>query len=475
MKNISFAIFSFVLIATISLTGCKKPLSFSKGNLDFSRDTLVFDTVFTTVGSVTKQLKIYNPDNKSLKIEQIELVGGSNSPFRINVDGTPGVFLSDIEMEAKDSLYIFVEVTLDPNNQTNPMVIEDKIRFRTNGVDQYVVLAAWGQDAYFHYSYISQGQLNFNSGTWPNDKPHVIYGGAFVDSAQSLTIQAGTDIYLHKGAYLYIYKGSLHINGTLGNEVTLQGDRLEAFYDDVPGQYYGIYFHEAQPSTIQHTTIRNATSGIHLFSESASNPGYTLEISNSKILNSASYGVFVYSGAKVKAENCVIAKNGIHSLLVLEGGDFNFNNCTLAGYGQGDESAVVGISNYYTRPDANGIPTTFIGNINEGTISNSIIFGNGTQEIAIDTLNPGGVTLNFDFNYNHIRSEVIPTDPFFTNNTYNTDPYFVNIENDDFSVWWTATSPILHTANPATATSVDIDGISRFSNNGPDKGAYEYH
>src|SRR3989338_1538255 len=131
------SIFSMTILV-IGASGCKKPLSFSSGNLAFSADTLVFDTVFTTIGSTTKKLKIYNKDSKTLNIESIELEGGANSPFRINVDGLSGINFSNLEIEGKDSLFIFVEVTLDPNNQTNPLVIEDRIRFRTNGQDQYV-------------------------------------------------------------------------------------------------------------------------------------------------------------------------------------------------------------------------------------------------------------------------------------------------------------------------------------------------
>ncbi len=475
MKTAYLIVYLFVLGAILSVTSCKKPLSYSKGNLDFSADTIVFDTVFTTIGSVTKRLKIYNNSNKTLKIDQIVLVGGANSPFRINVDGSPGTSFADIDLDAEDSLFIFVEVTLDPNNGTNPMVIEDQIRFTTNGTDQFVQLAAWGQDAYFHYSIISQDSFDLNWGTWPNDKPHVIYGGAFIDSAQTLNILAGTQIYLHKNAALYNYKGTLNIYGALNNEVTFQGTRLEAAYDDVAGQYYGIYFHEARPSTIDYAIIKNGTSGIHVFSEDPGNSDYTVTVTNTKIYNNASYGVFIYSGGKVMAENCVIAKNGFHALFCLEGGDFFFNHCNLLGYStNSDQTPAVGIKNYFTRPDGNGIPTTFIGPINEGRIINSVIFGNYDKEYVIDTLS--GAPLNFEFSHNHIRCTPIPNDPFFNiipgSNSFNTHPSFVNVELYDFKLF--SNSPMINTANPATSLFFDIELKPRNADAGPDKGAYEF-
>lgn len=458
MKNRStFFILFFSFWALFNTTGCKKITGFSKEHLSFSVDTLVFDTVFTTIGSTTQQFKIYNSNKKTLKIDEIELMGGESSFFRINIDGDKGFFLKDIELEGFDSLFAFVEVTLDPNNQVLPLIIEDSIRFRTNGVDQYIKLAVWGQDAYFHY-------MDLNEGIWPNDKPHVIYGYAKVDSSKTLTIQAGTKIHLHKNSLLYVYKGSLQINGTLGNEVVLEGDRLESMYSDVPGQYYGIYFHKAMPSSIQYAILKNGTVGVHLYSEDPLNSSYTLEIANTKIYNQSRYGVFIYSGAKVKAENCIISKNESHALLVLEGGDFNFNHCNIVGYGNSQVPAI-GISNYFSN-QITGITT--VGSINEGALTNCIIAGNLESEIAIDTMHMAGVTISFNFSHCLIRNATEYTNPFFTNILWNQNPMFENTAQGDFL--FLNTSP-LHANGIATSLITDFFGNPR--NNPPDIGALE--
>jgi hypothetical protein len=439
------------------LGSCGKKNFLSKKNLEFSIDTLVFDTVFTTIGSTTKQFKIYNRENKPLKIEEIELMGGANSPFRLNVDGNMGSSLKNIEVLANDSLFAFVEVTLNVNGEILPMIVEDSIRFRTNGKDQYVNLAVWGQDAYFHYK-------DLNEGTWPNDKPHVIYGYAAVDSAKSLNIQAGTQIYLHKNSLLYVYKSTLNVQGTLGNEVVFQGDRLEPDYDEVTGQYYGIYFHEAKPSLIDYAIIKNGTAGIHLFSEDPDNSSYTLDLKNTIIQNQARYGVFIYSGAKVKAENSIISKNGTHALLVLEGGDFNFNHCNLLGYGNSQNPAV-GISNFYTDYSTS---TTNVSSINEGKLYNCIVSGNLETELAIDTIQMAGVNLNFDFRNCLIKSQEIQTDSFYQNTFWNSNPMFVDVDIYDFKF---PISSILNGNGISTAVNTDIFGNPR--NNPPDIGAIE--
>ncbi len=465
MKKISVLLTLCTVCLLLLQTSCKKPVIFSKGNLAFSVDTLVFDTVFTTIGSTTHQLKIYNQEKQTIKIQEVELMGGSNSPFRINLDGLKGTNFADIELEGKDSLFAFIEVTLDVNGSVNPMVIQDSIRFRSNGKDQYVQLVVWGQDAYFHYR-------DLNEGTWPADKPHVIYGYAAVDSAKTLNIQAGTQIYLHKGAILYVYKGTLNIQGTINNEVVLQGDRLEGLYSEVAGQYYGIYFQEARPSTINYAVIKNGTAGIHLFSQDPGNgSNYTLTVKNSRIFNNASYGIFIYSGAKVKAENCILSKNGAHALLMLEGGGFNFNHCHLLGYNSGNtQTPAVGISNYFNDQAKN---VTNYGPITEGKLYNCAIYGTLATELVFDTINPNNtVNINLDVRNCLIKKEVVGTQSHYQSITWNTNPEFKDVFKSDFHFY--SSSPLNGKANPTFSLPTDIEGNTR-SITAPDIGAYEMY
>lgn len=450
-----------IVLLLITSSGCKKDLLLSNESLHFSTDTLLFDTLFTTVGSTTKNFKIYNRSNRPVIVDKIQLAGANASAYRFNLDGESGILFEDVRIPANDSIYGFVEVTLGENNLNDPFVIEDSIIFTTNGVEQRVLLAAWGQDAYFHFN-------DVNDGVWPNDKPHVIYGFAGIDSAQSLTIPAGTNIYLHKNSLLYVYKGSLHIAGELNNKVTIQGDRLESFYDDVKGQYYGVYFQEARPSLIEHAIIKNGTAGIHVFSEDPSNTGYTVEIRNSEIYNHSSYGIFNYSGGKIKGDNLLVHNNNFYGLFMLEGGDYNFNHCHFLGYGTDGNQPAVAIKNYFTRND--GI--TYIGGINEGTITNSVIFGNGENQLAYDTITQGGaVTINYDYQYNLIRLETpIIGNPGFSNTIWNLNPLFNNVEELDFK--FPVNSPLNNNGGALFSNFFDIEETPRNATS-PDIGAYE--
>lgn len=461
MKKSFYFIFLILSIGGIfHLSSCKKDILLSKSGLSFSADTVLFDTVFTTVGSITKRFKIYNKENKPVKVSQINLVGGKNSPFRINLDGVSGIKFSDIVIPAKDSLFLFVEVTLGENNISSPLIIEDQVRFETNGKEQNIYLVAWGQDAYFHYK-------DSNEGVWPNDKPHVIYDYAIVDSLKTLTIQAGTKVYLHKNAILYVNSGTLNIEGTFDNKVVFEGDRLEAFYKDIKGQYYGIYFNKALSSKIDNAIIKNGTSGIHVYGSHPSNIGYTLEISNTEISNHASYGIFNYSGGKIKGENLNVHNNGIYAYFLLEGGEHNFRHSQFLSYGADGNNPAVAIKNYFTRDD--GI--TYIGNVNEGSFYNSIIYGDGDFQIAYDTITENGtVTINYEYNTNFIRQKDLPNNSHFINNTWNTNPLFENTTEKDYKI--RDNSLCIEAGNSAFAVPYDIEGNSRNMAK-PDIGAYE--
>ena len=174
-----------------------KFLTNSDVKLKFSTDTVFFDTVFTTVGSITERLKIYNPYDQPVVMERVWLKYGQGSNFKLNVDGIQGKEVKDIRIEANDSIFAFVEVTVDPNGGNTPLVIEDEILFSTNGSEQSVDLVAWGQDAYFWPSF--SFQFPGDSVALRTDKPNVFYGYSLVDSLTTLIIPEGAQIHFHAG------------------------------------------------------------------------------------------------------------------------------------------------------------------------------------------------------------------------------------------------------------------------------------
>lgn len=454
--------FLFILtLLVILISSCKKKNQFTQDHLDFSVDTLLFDTVFTTVGSTTKRFKIYNYNNQAINIEQIQLMGGTNSPFRINVDGIPSDYLENIEIPANDSLFVFVEVTLQVNNATNPLVISDSIRFLTNGLNQYVNLDVWGQDAYFHVNELVQG-------TWANDKPHVIYGLAAVgypglDSNLNLVIPAGTEVYCHKDAQLVVYKSSLDIQGTFGNEVVFQGDRLESFYDDVPGQWYGIHFVESSTSTIDYAIVKNGSVGIQV--DSTQSP-LTLTITNTIVDNNDFFGLNINAGANVIAENSLFGSAGLCSAYLFAGGEYHFTHCNFVNYWTGSRGGpALAIQNYFEN---NGV--TYVRNVVNSEFNNCLIWGNIDKEFEVDTLQFG--TFDVVYGYNAIRRNEIYTDAAYVNTIWDSTsnwPLFVDYQGVDYHL--SANSPVKGIIGVPSILSNDIETNPR--SNPPTLGCYE--
>ena len=256
------------IILLIMFNACKKTDIIDDNSslkLEFSNDSVIFDTVFTSLGSTTHQLMVYNTSGSRIKISSIKVISGESSPYRINVDGESGSGFKDIEIEGGDSLYIFVKVTIDPNDLSNPFVVEDEIQFLTNTNEQTVKLVSWGQNANYIVAdtYVS-GFPKFKivadsleTVHWTNEKPYVIYGYALINSYGELIIDEGTKVYFHENSGLWAYSdGLLKVYGSIDNPVWFQGDRLEGFYSDLPGQWDRIWLMEAMPG--QNHEINNS-------------------------------------------------------------------------------------------------------------------------------------------------------------------------------------------------------------------------
>ena len=119
--------------------------------LQFSNDTIVFDTVFTTVGTITKTLKVYNRNDNPITISSIVLANAnSRGVYRLNIDGISGTSARDIKIAANDSIFIFVEATINPVDGNLPFLVTDSLLFFTNNKTQDVDLVAYGQNANFY-------------------------------------------------------------------------------------------------------------------------------------------------------------------------------------------------------------------------------------------------------------------------------------------------------------------------------------
>ncbi len=403
-----------IVTASIFFVSCKDDLELTTSpdaKLNFSTDTVLFDTVFTSVGSTTKRLKIYNRNKKAVNISKIDLVDSTSfAVYRLNVDGFSGNHLRNIEIPAEDSIFAFIEITVkgDVNSNQYPFLVSEQISFETNQNVQKIELVAFGQNAHFFVDSVLTGNI-----TWNNDLPYVIYGGILVDTLSSLTVQPGVKIYMHKNAII-LSKGTLQLNGTLQDSIIIQGDRREIQYYNEPGQWNSIQFLPGSVNNkINYTTIKGSIYGVIVGTFPLYGIQPQLEITNSIIKYSTVTGMYLIDGF-VRAYNNLVFACGQYALLTQLGGNYEIIHNTFAQTNNfsNRQTPAVALTDFIL---VNNSPITDALQVN---FKNNIVTGSLKEEYYIETRSSS--TANVITEYNALKSS--KTWP--NTNILNRDPQF---------------------------------------------------
>lgn len=462
-RNILF----FILIASI-LFCCQKKESDENSKLAFSTEQVSFDTVFTTVGSVTQNFRVYNPHNYDVKVD-IFLAGGRASAFSINVDGLAGTSFTGVEIPAHDSLFIHVKVNVNPNDQSLPFLITDSVIFRHGKTIQDVDLLAYGQNAHFIIANEGSGSLRYKIiahehevAHWTNDLPYVIYGGyAAVDSLGTLIIDPGTKVYFHNGAGLWVYRfGNIQAVGTKEEPIIFRGDR-SSWFDTDYAQWDRIWLNESDiDNHFEFVEIKNAFIGLQVEALSEMRSGRTI-LKNCTIHNTYNSGILARA-TRLSAENCQISNNGACGLQ-LHIGDYDFKHLTVANYFSQSkrDNPTVYVSNLYESGNY-----AYIGNT-EADFTNCIIYGMLTDEVGLYQ-SGNETTLTATFENCLIRNTQSLSN--FVNCIRNQDPLFTNNSNQEYTL--RDGSPAINAGKPGIGITTDITGAPRDAT--PDIGAFEY-
>lgn len=480
-KQILYLLF-FGLIVIVSLTfSCRKPVNISDDpsiQLSFSNDSVIFDTVFTSLGSTTHRLMVYNTSDNRIKISKIQLASGNNSAYRINVDGEAGSLFTDIEINGGDSLYIFTRVTIDPNDLNNPYVVEDSIMFLTNGNEQKVKLVAWGQNAnYILADRFIEGFPPFKvvadsleTITWTSEKPYIIYGYAVIDSYGKLEIMDGTRVHFHENSGLWAYvDGVLKVYGTRENPVYFRGDRLEEFYSDVPGQWDRIWLMEGRQNEdheFHHAIIENGFIGIQAESFLRNTENKVI-LDNVIIQNMTGIGLFTRL-FNIVGNNVLTANCGGYCLAFTGGGSYEFKHATIANYWPYAvrNTPSVFLNNYLldTNEQAIPLPLNF-------SLGNGIVYGSNIDEIELDMVD--GADSIYYFDHCLLKTELdISNNTLFNQIIKNEDPLFVDYQVNDYRI--DTLSPAIDKGDKDIAASVPFDLLGTQRTESPDLGAYEF-
>lgn len=453
--KISILVLALFVGLMVSISGCKKDdINTSPDvKLTFSTDSVNFDTVFSSVGTATYQLKVYNNDDSYINVGKIRLSNDPNNSFRINVDGLPGENFTDVEIGPNDSIYIFVEATVTPNGNVLYPFVEGEIQFETNGNAQKVKLVAWGWDAIFYVPNVfpTNGLPDFTlvdpdtlaTVTWTADRPIVIKGYVVVDEFQKLIIEPGTQIFFHDGGGLWIFSGGI-INAIGSQEapIVFQGDRLDPYFDELPGQWDRIWVNESEEDQIfEHVIIKNNFIGIQVESDPfglQANPSVSdhfLQLKNVAIRNNSVASIFS-KNYRLKVQNAVLSNGGQYLFAGTGGGEYHFEHTTFANNWSSAirQTPAVYITNV-TQVDAS---TIAIGSIVDSEFTNCIIYGNGFNELGLDFDDQGAVDLKLK--YCLIKGEEEEMTPYIdagyiddsTPNYIGQEPGFIDFSNGDF-------------------------------------------
>lgn len=437
VKRILYILLIVMVAAVVPQLGssCTKEgdiLADGNARLEFSCDTVKFDTVFTTMGTVTKMVKIYNPYDERVRLESVTLRGGRSSRFRLNVDGDTSMVVRNIEIAGGDSCFVFVRACINPNSSTEPFLIEDAIDIvvdcgKEGRVRQNIVLTAYGRNAVYHLPEAGKIYSVIDCEHWDHTRPHVIMGYAVVDSAFTLELQSGDELYFGNDAVLWVYnEGTLKVRGTEERPVLFTSLRQDEWYRELPGQWGYIWLSAGSiDNEIDWAEIENGYVGILADTNVNGNP--TLRISNTTIAHQSMAGI-VGEGAWIEGENLLITDCCTATLALQYGGRYSFKDCTMADYwkysARKNESVV--LNNWYES----STHQTILRDLKSVRFENCIIYGSYPHgEVLLDRNE--GALFNVAFEHCLVKG-LNGLNGVDTTGCIDADPKFENLEKNDY-------------------------------------------
>lgn len=404
-------------IITLSFAACNKDedITFDpNAKLNFSTDSVLFDTVFTSVGSTVRRFKVFNYNDKAINIDEIKVGGGTNSPFLINVNGKQMVDGKNLKINGKDSINILVRVNINPTAENQPFFVQDSIMLFFNGKKEKIPLVAYGQNAIF----LKNATIKTNT-LWDNKLPYIISNSLTVEENVTLTLAAGTRVLFHSGSTMNV-KGTLTAVGTKKDTILFASDRTERIYEEEPGQWNGIHFYgSSKNSVINHATIKNGIAGITVDSLS-SNANPKLILANTVVKNMQVVGFLGYH-TDLAAYNNLFYNCGQYLIYGIGGGNYDLAQNTFGAYNFSfaRRTPAVFLSDFISATEFAPL---------KSILTNNVIWGSLEDEFTIEKKS-NAVSVN------EIKNNLIKTTQtaFSGNgNLINTDPLFINPRQGNF-------------------------------------------
>ena len=462
-----YCLFYFLLFAfCITITSCKKDsfITSPEARLSTSDDTLRYDTVFTSIGSITKLFVIRNENNQKLLLNSVKLMGGTASAFKININGVAAQEQINIELAAEDSMYIFVTVKINPTLNNLPFIVRDSVQIEYNGNKKLVQLEAFGQNANF----LRDKTIDVNT-TWNNRLPYVILDRLRVDTNIILTLEPGCKVYCHANAPILV-DGTLITIGTIDQPIFFSGDRTDADYKDLPASWPGIYFRETSKSNVlTFTTVKNAYQAV--VAESPASNLFPKVTMHQCIIDNAYDAGLLCVNSSLDADNSLITNCGSNINIIL-GGNYNFTNCTVASYSTfiSHKNPVLSANNFAII-NGSTVTTSL-----DAAFTNCIFWGEeGFVENEVSINKQGTDLFNVSLTNCLYRANIEPANTTITDCIRNQNPMFdsVDVSKRIFDFHLNNNPSPAIDAGAATIFFKDLDNNNRVAGTATDIGCYE--
>lgn len=475
MRYISALFLAFMFL--FSFVACEEEDGFSANpslRLEFSNDTISFDTLFTETGSSTAGLMVYNRNGDGIRITSVQLASGGASGFSVLVDGQYGDHMRDLEVRAKDSLYVLASVRPDRNNKNEPFLVKDSLLFNLeNGAQQKVMLVAYGRDV------VRMKGVVIDSNTTLPKGHYVIFDSLVVAADVTLNLLPGTTMYFHNKAFMKVY-GTLDASGTLQEPIVMRGDRTDRMfsylpYDRIPGQWGGVTFSStSNGNRLLHCDIHSADYGVKVEPGDAEILRITVESSQ---IHNFHGNAFELVNSTAVVHNSLLA-NAQGNCVKVVGGNVEFVHCTIANfYVWKQRDVALALHN-----GLDGEPAP----LKRALFANCVITGSKKDEV-MGYIEDWGDTMPDAGNYlfeNSLINTVVGDEDKFVGNVFDvqgTEPFgaahFCLIDHDnfkyDFHLSESSAARGIAAERYSTLLQYDIDGVERPVANA-DAGCYQY-
>ena len=467
----------YIGIMSACLVSCNEAPDFSSSptlRLEFSCDTVSFDTLFSEVMSPTAKFLVHNRNDKSMRISNVQLACGGTSPFSVLVDGQYGTAMSNLEIRARDSLYVLASVTVDRNGGDVPLMVKDSLLFTLeSGVQQDVLLLAYGRDVTFMHGIDIPADSTLAAGHY------VVYDSLTVSQGATLSLQPGTTLYFHDKAFMKV-GGRLVAEGTAAAPIVFRGDRTDRMfhylpYDRIPGQWDGVVFTStSNDNRLAHCDIHSANYGIRV--EQGDTALQRITIESSRVQNFHGNALELMM-SRATALNSLFA-NAQGNCVKVVGGDVEFVHCTIANfYVWRQRDVALALHN-----SIEGAPAPLRGAL----FANCVIAGSKEDEVMGYLTNLGDTVpnpVNYRFE-NSLINTIDVADSCFVNIVYDSiavspfgKEHFRLIDHDifdyDFHLTTESTARGMASDEYLESLPVDIDGVPRTAG-AVDAGCFQY-